>query len=254
MDWVVILSMGLVGGTLLTLFFISRRPINVNLKVDARAEAHGGSASASVPSSSSPASSGGASVGGFVGGIFNFFKWITIAAIAILVLLALVQKNEPAKVTVNVPEQKPPVINVPAQQPPVINIPEQKPPVINIPAQQPPVVHIEPQINVPAQQPPNVSVQVPQQQAPVVNVATDSSLGYINTIISLVSVIIGGSMLLLVIKRKSRQTSGQPGVDYSNVEYTKTEYGWTLAEPPKPQSRPTTAQYPDLFTRDKVKK
>jgi hypothetical protein len=64
MDWLVILSIGLVGGTLLTLFFISRRPINVNLKVDARAEAHGGSAHASAPSSPLPVSSGSAAVGG----------------------------------------------------------------------------------------------------------------------------------------------------------------------------------------------
>jgi hypothetical protein len=218
MDWVVILSMGLVGGTLLTLFFISRRPINVNLKVDARAEAHGGSASASAPSSSSPASSGGASVGGFVGGIFNIFIFLVIAAIAILVLLALIQKNELAKVTVNIPEQKPPVINIPAQQPP------------------------------------SVSVQVPQQQAPIVNAAVDSGLGYVNTIVSLVSVIIGGSMLLLVIKSKSRKSSGQTDPDYSNVKYTKTEHGWTVTEPPRQQSHPTTAQYPDLFTRDKVRK
>ena len=85
----VLLCLGLIVGVILTLYFIGKRPINVNLNVDARAEAHGGSAHVSAPSSSSPVSSGGASVGGFVGGIFNFFKFLVIAAIAILVLVGL---------------------------------------------------------------------------------------------------------------------------------------------------------------------
>ena len=212
MDWFVILSIGLVGGTLLTLFFISRRPINVNLKVDARAEAHGGSASVSAPES---IVGDGGSVGGFVGGIFNLFKFLVIAAIAILVLVALTQKNEPAQVIVKVPEQKPPVVNFPAQQPPVVN------------------------------------VQVPQQKTPVVNVSASDGLNYLNTILSLLGVIIGGSMLFFVIRRKPNRGLAGSGEDHANAEYVKTDYGYTLAPKSK---QPTTAEYPDLFTRDKVRK
>ena len=194
-------------------------------------------------------SSGGASVGGFVGGIFNFFKFLVIAAIAILVLLALTQKNEPAKVTVNVPEQKPPVINVPAQQPPVVNVPAQQPPISS--SRNSARGEGEPQINVPQ---PNVSVQVPQQKAPVVNVAADSGLGYVNTIISLASVIIGGAMLLLVIRSKSRKSGGQTRRRSLQCGVREDRARLDCGGEAQAASRPTTAEYPDLFTRDKVRK
>jgi hypothetical protein len=106
-------------------------------------------------------------------------------------------------------------------------------------------------LNVPQQQAPAVNVQVPAQKAPVVNVSADSGLNYVNTILSLVSIIIGGSIVLLVIRSRSNKQQVVTNEDYSGREYVPTAYGYTLAEKPK---QPTTAEYPDLFTRDKVRK
>lgn len=120
---------GIVIGVIITLYFISKRPINVNLKVDAKAEAHGGTASVSSPAE---IVGGGGSVGGFMHGIFNFIKLLVFAVIAVLVLVGLTQKSEPARVVVNVPEQKAPIVNVPAAPPPVINVPQAAPPTVRI--------------------------------------------------------------------------------------------------------------------------
>lgn len=122
-------SISLVVGVLLTLHFIGKRPINVN--IDARAEAHGGTAY----TSSDTGSGGGGAVGGFFAGIAKIFKLAIVGACVLLGAALLLQKNEPAQVTVNVPEQKPApvVVNVPQQPAPKINIPAQPAPIVNAP-------------------------------------------------------------------------------------------------------------------------
>src|SRR5512143_1008834 len=103
---IVLLSIGLVLGVIVTLFFIGKRPVNVNLNVDARAQANGGSAHVSVPTPMS-GDSGSSAVGGFFSGIIKLFKIAIVGACVLLGAAILLQKNEPAKVVINVPEQKP---------------------------------------------------------------------------------------------------------------------------------------------------
>ena len=49
---IVLLSIGFVLGVIITLYFIGKRPVYVNLNADARAQANGRSPHVSVPNSS----------------------------------------------------------------------------------------------------------------------------------------------------------------------------------------------------------
>ncbi len=220
---VVLLSIGLVIGVIVTLFFIGKRPVHVNLNVDARAEANGGSAYAGA----SDGDGGGGAVGGFFSGVAKLLKIAVVGAVVVFGALLLLQKNEPAKVVVNVPEQKPApvVVNVPTQQAPVVNVPQQPAPIINVPKQEPAVV------NVP--------------------VSTSSPL-------ETVMLLIGGlaSILTIIISFKvlrGLREPNQPSQPVVPTEYERTSYGWT----PKRQSSggPISGSeaYPDLF-KQTVKK
>ena len=111
---IALFSVGIVCGVILALHFMGKRPINVN--IDARAEAHGGSAYTS-------SGTGSDSGGGIVGAIASLLKLAVIAAIAVFALSAFLnlasQKTEAPKVIVNVPTQIPSapivIVQVPTQ-------------------------------------------------------------------------------------------------------------------------------------------
>ena len=198
---IALVSVGIVCGVILALHFTSKRPINGN--IDARAEAHGGSAYTS-------SGTGSDCGGGIVGAIASLLKLAVIAAIAVFALSAFLnlasQKSEAPKVIVNVPTQIPQpapnvVVHVPTQQAPIVNVPAQPAPIVNVPKQAPSVVN------------------VPAATSPLETVGL-----IIGGIASLLTIIVSIRMIRL-INAKDQQTV-QP--QYPNpIEYERTSYGWT---------------------------
>ena len=122
---IVVGSVCLVIGVLLTLHFIGKRPININ--IDAHAEAHGGSAYASP----SNAPSGG----GVSGAIAGLIKVAAIVGVSILALATvgnlLAQRSAPDRIVINMPTQQAPKVIVTVQAP-VINV-KPEAPIVNVP-------------------------------------------------------------------------------------------------------------------------
>ena len=195
---IVLFSVGIVCGVILALHFMGKRPININ--IDARAEAHGGSSYAGVDDGRG---------GGIIGGMGGLIKFVALAAIAVLALVTignlLAQRSAAERpIVINVPTQIPqPVPNV------IVTVPA---PVVNVPKAEPPVINVQP-------------------QAPIVNVPVSTSpletIGLIiGAIASVIGIIVSIKMLRLI------RTQGQPTTQHPYpVEYERTPYGWT----PKPQ-------------------
>jgi hypothetical protein len=197
---IALVSVGIVCGVILALHFTSKRPINVN--IDARAEAHGGSAYTS-------SGTGSDSGGGVVSAIASLLKLALITAIAVFALSAFLnlasQKTEAPKVIVNVPTQIPQpapnvIVQVPTQPAPVVNVPKQAPPVVNVPVATSPL----------------------------------ETIGLIiGAIASVITIIVSIKMLRLL--KAQDQPTAQPQYP---IEYERTSYGWT---PKKQAPTPVTA-------------
>ena len=222
---IALFSVGIVCGVILALHFMGKRPINVN--IDARAEAHGGSAQTS-------SGTGSDSGGGIIGAIALLLKSAVIAAIAVFALSAFLnlasQKSEAPKVIVNVPTQIPQpapnvIVHVPTQQAPIVNVPAQPAPIVNVPKQAPPIVN------------------VPLSSSPLETIGL-----IIGGIASLLTIIVSIRMIRL-INAKDQQTV-QPQYP---IEYERTSYGWT---PKRQEQSPIKADdvAPGLFNQKAERK
>ncbi len=214
-----LLSVGLVAGVLITLYFVGKRPVNVN--VDVRAEAHGGNAN----SAGAEVYDSGSGGGGIFRGIVNFVKFLVIASIVFGVISLLGQKAEAPQVTVNVPKQDPaPItVNVPQQQPPVVNVPQQPAPIVNVPQQQPPVVNV-----------PSGDIS-----------AGDGLAILLAVVIVLVIVVVG----LVIVFGGGSSRSQTTSTTFQPSGYVKTSYGYSPTEYHGGKIN-GSASYPDLFKQN----
>lgn len=219
---VVIIAVAFVGGVVLTLKLMGRRPINVN--VNAHAEAHGGHAT-SVPSSSAAPTSGAGIVG-----IIKFVAIAIILALGLVSVIGLISKV--GTPVVNVPAQVPPVVNVPAQPPPVINVPQAAPPIVNVPKADPPTI--------------NVSPRIPVTTVP----SAVETIALVTAIAALIIVIVTCILALRIMRRRDRETIRSNPAQYQYpVEYVRTPYGWSPKPVEPTDSIPAEQVAPGLFTQ-----